>query len=63
MSSENRFSGTHTAPLQTPAGEIAPTGRRVDAPYVTVFDIEEGKLKVQRIYYDQLELQVQLGLV
>lgn len=60
--SENRFSGTHTAPLVTPEGEIAPTGKPIDLPYVAVFEVTGGKLKAQRIYYDQMTLMTQLGL-
>ena len=60
--SENRFTGTHTETVHTPEGEIAPTGKYVDGPYVGIFEVEGGKLTAQRIYYDRLELLTQLGL-
>ena len=58
--SENRFSGTHTGPLQTAAGEVSATGRSIEIPYAAVFEVDGDKLKAQRIYYDQLEVQSQL---
>src|SRR5947209_19811339 len=32
-----RSRGTHTGPLRAPSGEIPPTGRRFDAPFVEVW--------------------------
>jgi predicted ester cyclase len=62
VASENRFSGTHTAPLRTPGGEVAPTGKFIDLPYAALFEAKGGKLTAQRIYYDRQEVQSQLGL-
>ncbi len=60
--SENRFTGTHTAPMQSAQGAIPPTGKHLDLPYVGVWEIEGNKISAQRIYYDRAELLAQLGL-
>jgi hypothetical protein len=61
---EATFSGTHTGPLPTPdGGEIPATGRRLEADFVEVFVVADGLIRSDRIYYDQLEFMVQLGLV
>jgi uncharacterized protein (TIGR02246 family) len=58
------FSGTHTGPLMVPSGEvIPPTGRSVSASYVDIFEVEDDRIKSDRLYFDQLELLTQLGLV
>ncbi len=62
VASENRFTGTHTGTLHTPAGDVPPTGKRVDVPYVAIFEVQGDQLKTQHIYYDTAELQSQLGL-
>ncbi len=60
---EATFSGTHTGPLATPdGGEIPTTGRRLEADFVEVFVVADGLIRADRIYYDQLEFLVQLGL-
>jgi len=59
-----RYTGTHTGTWRSPDGaEIPATGRRLDFPFVGVFTIEGGKISSIRLYYDQLELFAQLGLM
>jgi len=60
---EGRFTGTNTGPLQTPAGELPPTGRAMVLPFADVFRVVDGKITEHRIYYDTLGLLAQLGLV
>ena len=61
---EGTFSGTHTGNLTTPDGQtIPPTGRTVKAPYVDVFEIENDHVAAERLYFDQVELLTQLGLM
>jgi predicted ester cyclase len=60
---EGTFSGTHTGPLAGPDGEIPPTGRRLALPFVDVFDARDGRFVEHHIYYDQMALLGQLGLV
>ena len=59
---EGRFVGTHTGPLVTPEGEVAPTGARVDLRFADVSHISDGKIDSYHTYYDQLRLMTQLGL-
>jgi steroid delta-isomerase-like uncharacterized protein len=58
------FSGTHTGNLATPDGQVIPaTGRSASVPYVEVFDMENDQVASTRLYFDQVELLVQLGLM
>jgi predicted ester cyclase len=59
---EATFTGTHTGVLRTPAGEVAPTGRRVDVDYVDAWQIRDGKVVRDRVYFDEVELLTQLGI-
>ncbi len=59
---ESLFSGTHTGRLQTPTGDIPPTGRRVSLRQVAVQRIKDGVIASEHLYFDQLELMAQLGL-
>lgn len=44
--------GRHDGPLKTPQGEVPPTGGRLDVPYTTTFELENGRIKLQRLSYD-----------
>jgi len=59
---EGRFTGTHTGVLRTPAGEIPPTSRTVDAPFAGVYEFDEGKITSFHLFFDQAELLAQLGM-
>jgi heme-degrading monooxygenase HmoA/limonene-1,2-epoxide hydrolase len=59
---EGRATGTHTGPLRAPAGEIAATGRTVDALFSGIYEFEEGKITSFHLYFDQAELLTQLGI-
>jgi predicted ester cyclase len=59
---EGRFVGTHTGTLRGPAGEIAATGRTVDALFSGIYEFEEGKITSFHLYFDQAELFTQLGI-
>jgi heme-degrading monooxygenase HmoA/predicted ester cyclase len=59
---EGRFLGTHTGTLRGPAGEIAATGRTLDARFCGVYEFNEGKIISFHLYFDQAELLTQLGL-
>ena len=59
-----RYTGTHTGPLRTAdGGEIPPTGRKFEFPFVGIFRVEGGKIRSIDIYYDQFDLLMQLGLL
>ena len=55
--------GTHTGPLAGPAGSIPATGRRGELTLCDVLEIEQGKVRRVRSYYDSATLMRQLGLI
>ncbi len=59
---ELTWRGTHTGPLQTPSGEIAPTGRKIEIRAVQVVDVADGKAQSIRQYFDMATLFEQLGV-
>lgn len=59
---EGRFVGTHSGSLHGPAGDIGPTGRRVDTGFSVVHECDDGKITSTHIYYDQTDLLAQLGV-
>jgi predicted ester cyclase len=60
---EGAFTGTHNGVLQTPAGDIPPTGRRVTVDYIQVLRFHNGKHASFNLMYDRLLLLEQLGLI
>lgn len=56
---EATFFGTHTGDF----GGIAPTGREVEVPTVSVYHIEGGVIRWARLYYDSASLLRQLGVI
>ena len=59
-----RYVGTHTGLLRSPTGvEVPATGKPFDFPFVGIFHVHDGKIRSIRIYYDQIELFTQLGLM
>jgi steroid delta-isomerase-like uncharacterized protein len=60
---EGSFTGTHDGPMQSPMGEVPPTGRSVDLPFTTVFQARDGKLTAHRAYWDNGAFMMQLGLM
>jgi len=60
---EVSMSGTHTAPLVSPTGTIAPTYKKVVGYGVQLLRVENGKIAEARIYFDQLDQMTQLGLI
>jgi steroid delta-isomerase-like uncharacterized protein len=60
---EVSMEGTHTAPLESPAGTVAPTYKKVLGFGVQLLRVENEKIAEARIYFDQLEQMRQLGLI
>jgi ketosteroid isomerase-like protein len=60
---EGRYTGTHTGPLVGSAGTLPPTGRTLDLPYCDVFRVADGKIVEHRVYFDQVDVLTQLGLM
>ena len=59
------FAGTHTGSLLLPDGrELAPTGKRIEVRGMELCQVnDDGKLILNTLYYDNLAVLVQLGLV
>jgi len=55
--------GTHTGPLETPLGTIAPTGKKMDAPCADIFELENGKIKKFDCYPEGSIILTQLGVI
>lgn len=58
------FVGTHTGPLVLPDGtELPPTGKRVEVQGMESVRVRDGKIVVDNLYYDNLAVAAQLGLL
>ncbi|HTA55247.1 MAG TPA: nuclear transport factor 2 family protein [Candidatus Acidoferrales bacterium] len=55
--------GTHTGPLQTPFGTIPPTGKRMDAPCVDIWELDNGKIRKFDCYPSGSIILTQLGVI
>jgi predicted ester cyclase len=58
------FAGTHTAPLRLADGsELPPTGRRIEIKGMELVLVREGKVILNTLYYDNLAVAAQLGVI
>ncbi len=57
------FEGTHRHPLAGPAGEIPPTGRTLSGRGCEAFCVRGGKIVEEHLYFDQVQILTQLGLL
>ena len=58
------FRGTHTAPFPLPDGtELPPTGKRIEIRGMELVRMRDGKIVVDNLYYDNLGIAAQLGLL
>jgi predicted ester cyclase len=57
------FEGTHTGPLESPAGTIPPTGRRLTGRGIQVLEIDGDEASDIALYFDQVQVLTQLGLM
>ncbi|HEY2191994.1 MAG TPA: nuclear transport factor 2 family protein [Actinomycetospora sp.] len=57
------FEGTHTETLHAPGGDLTPTGRRVSVPFVNVCEFAGDRMRDFVLYFDQVDLLTQLGIV
>ena len=55
--------GLNTGPLETPAGKIQPTNKKLVAHAIHVLKIENEKLAEARVYFDMVDQMTQLGLM
>jgi steroid delta-isomerase-like uncharacterized protein len=59
---ELTWRGKHTGPMQTPGGEIPATGKSIEIRACQIIEIEGGKAKSIRHYFDMMTMMQQLGL-
>ena len=59
---ELTWRGKHTGPMQTPKGEIPATGKSIEIRACQIIEIEGGKVKLTRHYFDMMTMMQQLGL-
>jgi steroid delta-isomerase-like uncharacterized protein len=58
------FVGTHTGPLVLPNGtELPATGKRVEIRGMEYVKVRDGKIVVDNLYYDNLAIAAQFGLL
>jgi steroid delta-isomerase-like uncharacterized protein len=57
------FTGTHTETLSSPDGDIPATNKAVSGRVAEVIRIADGKIVEDHIYFDNMEVLTQLGLV
>ena len=60
---EGTWTGTHTAPMAGPGGEVPATGRSVVLPFCGIASRRDDRLAAITVYLDQLTLLAQLGLL
>lgn len=60
---EGTWQGTHTGPMQTPQGEVPPTGRRPRIPFAGIVRVRDGRVVSVHNYFDQMAFMSQLGLM
>ena len=63
VTTEGLFLGTNTGPLATPQGDLSPTGRTLRLPFLDIWESEAGRITNHRVYYDQMGMAGQLGLL
>jgi predicted ester cyclase len=60
---QGRFVGTNTGTFHGPGMEMPPTGKRVDAPFVFISEVRDGKVTRARHFYDRLLALEQEGIL
>jgi predicted ester cyclase len=60
---EGRFIGTHRGVFRTPTGEVPATGRLVDFRWMSAYEARGEELASEHLFFDQVELRTQLGLM
>jgi predicted ester cyclase len=63
VAQEFTFEGTHEDTLAGPAGEIPATHRRLTGRGVQIFRVEGDAVVDTRLYFDQVQVMTQLGLM
>jgi steroid delta-isomerase-like uncharacterized protein len=55
--------GTHSGPMQTPMGEVPPTGKDMELHFCSLIKVRDGRIVEGRDYYDSMTIVTQLGLM
>ena len=59
---ELTWEGTQSGPIATPDGqELPPSNKRITVKSVEVIEVEDGKIKVLRHYFDLMTMLQQIG--
>ncbi len=54
---------THSLRMDWLLPGLAPTGRRVELPFVVIVQFKDGKIAHEHLYWDQASVLLQLGLI
>ncbi len=60
---QGRLTGTHTGIVHGPAGDVPPTGKRIDTPFAQVYEVRDGRVTRVWQYGDRLLMLEQEGIV
>ena len=60
---EGTFEGTNTGPWQSEAGDMPATGRALKGQFCQVIRTKDGKIVSSNLYFDQVQVLTQLGLM
>lgn len=63
VAQEFTFEGTHEDTLMSPGGEIPATHKHLRGRGVQILKIEDGAIAETRLYFDQVQVLTQLGLM
>jgi predicted ester cyclase len=63
VAARGSFRGTHDNTLSGPAGDIPATNRRLEGAVAEMWRVVDGKIVEEYLYFDQVELLTQLGLM
>ena len=63
VAQEFTFEGTHEDTLSSPSGDIPATHKRLDGRGVQLFRVEGEVVTDTRLYFDQVDVMTQLGLM
>ena len=63
VATQQTFTGTHTATLVSPEGDIPATGKSVVGRAAELIRIADGKIAEDHLYFDNMEFLTQIGLV
>ena len=60
---EGTFEGTNTGPWRSEAGDMPATGRALKGQFCQVIRTKDGKIVSSNLYFDQVQVLTQLGLM